>query len=101
MKAVLCKEYGPPESLVVEDVDPPAIHDDGVRIRVHAAGVNFPDVLMIKGEYQFKPPFPFSPGGEVAGEVTEVGRRRRSVTASSASSGAEDSPRRSWPTRPA
>lgn len=73
MRAVLCKEYGPPESLVVEDVDPPAIHDDGVRIRVHAAGVNFPDVLMIKGEYQFKPPFPFSPGGEVAGEVTEVG----------------------------
>ncbi|MBI2169976.1 MAG: NADPH:quinone oxidoreductase family protein [Actinobacteria bacterium] len=73
MRAVLCKEYGPPESLVVEDVDPPPLHDAGVRIRVHAAGVNFPDVLMIKGEYQFKPPFPFSPGGEVAGEVLEVG----------------------------
>jgi len=73
MRAVLCKAYGPPESLVVEEVDPPGLYDTGVRIRVHAAGVNFPDVLMIKGEYQFKPPFPFSPGGEVAGEITEVG----------------------------
>lgn len=73
MRAVLCKEYGPPESLVVEEVDPPPLHDRGVRIRVRAAGVNFPDVLMLRGEYQFKPDFPFSPGGEVAGEVTEVG----------------------------
>lgn len=73
MRAVLCKEYGPPESLVVEEVEPPALHDGGVRIRVHAAGVNFPDVLMIRGEYQFKPEFPFSPGSEVAGEVVEVG----------------------------
>ena len=73
MRAVLCKEYGPPESLVVEDVASPPMHDQGVRIGVRAAGVNFPDVLMIKGEYQFKPSFPFSPGGEVAGEVLEVG----------------------------
>ena len=73
MRAVLCKEYGPPESLVLEEVLPPAMHPQGVRIRVRAAGLNFPDVLMIKGEYQFKPAFPFSPGGEVAGEVLEVG----------------------------
>lgn len=73
MRAVLCKEYGPPESLVVEEVPSPPLTDDGVRIRVHAAGVNFPDVLMIQGQYQFKPEFPFSPGGEVAGEVIEVG----------------------------
>ena len=73
MRAVLCKAYGPPESLVVEEVDSPPLFPAGVRIRVHAAGINFPDVLMIKGEYQFKPPFPFSPGAEVAGEVTEVG----------------------------
>lgn len=73
MKAILCKEYGPPESLVYEDVDEPELGPGGVRIGVRASGVNFPDVLMIKGEYQFKPPFPFSPGSEVAGEVLEVG----------------------------
>jgi NADPH2:quinone reductase len=73
MRAVLCKAYGPPESLVVEEIESPPLFPAGVRVRVHAAGVNFPDVLMIKGEYQFKPPFPFSPGAEVAGVVTEVG----------------------------
>jgi len=73
MKAVLCKAYGPPESLVLEEVAAPPMREDGVRIRVHAAGVNFPDVLIIQGKYQFKPDFPFSPGGEVSGVVTEVG----------------------------
>lgn len=73
MRAALCKAYGPPESLVVDEIEPSPLTDDGVRIRVHAAGVNFPDVLMLKGEYQFKPEFPFAPGGEVAGEVVEVG----------------------------
>jgi NADPH2:quinone reductase len=73
MRAVLCKAYGPPESLVLEDVDSPALLPGTVRVDVHAAGVNFPDVLMIKGEYQFKPPFPFSPGAEVAGVVSELG----------------------------
>ena len=73
MRAVLCKAYGPPESLVVEEIDGPPLFPAGVRIAVKAAGINFPDVLMIKGEYQFKPPFPFSPGAEVAGVVSEVG----------------------------
>jgi NADPH:quinone reductase len=73
MKAVLCKAYGPPESLVLEEIAAPPMRDDGVRIRVHAAGVNFPDLLIIQGKYQFKPEFPFSPGGEVSGEVLEVG----------------------------
>jgi NADPH:quinone reductase len=73
MKAVLCKVYGPPDTLVVEDVPPPTAGRGMVRIGVHAAGVNFPDVLIIKGEYQFKPAPPFSPGAEVAGEVLEVG----------------------------
>jgi len=73
MKAVLCKAYGPPESLTFEEIESPAIGRSGVRIGVHACGVNFPDVLIIKGEYQFKPPFPFSPGAEVAGVVLEVG----------------------------
>lgn len=73
MKAVLCKQFGPPESLVLEAVASPTPGPGEVRIRVHAAGVNFPDTLIIEGKYQYKPEFPFSPGGEVAGEVLEVG----------------------------
>jgi NADPH2:quinone reductase len=73
MKALLCKAYGPPESLRLEDVKPEPIGRSGVRVRVRACGVNFPDVLMIKGQYQFKPPFPFAPGAEVSGDVIEVG----------------------------
>ncbi len=73
MKAVLCKQFGPPESLVLEAVASPTPGPGEVRVRVHAAGVNFPDTLIIEGKYQYKPEFPFSPGGEVAGEVLEVG----------------------------
>lgn len=57
---------------LTEDAPPPPPSPEGVRIRVHAAGVNFADTLMLKGEYQVKPPPPFSPGLEVAGEVIEV-----------------------------
>lgn len=74
MKAMLCKAYGPPESLVLDDIEPAELGDDDVRINVRAAGVNFPDVLIIQGKYQFKPPFPFAPGAECAGDVVEVGR---------------------------
>ena len=70
---MLCKAWGPPESLVWEEIEPPALDEDGVRIRVRAAGVNFPDLLIIEGKYQFKPDMPFAPGAEVAGEVVEVG----------------------------
>lgn len=73
MRAVVCKQYGPPETLVVEDVPEPTIGDGQVRIDVRAAGVNFPDLLIIQNLYQFKPPLPFTPGGEVAGVVGEVG----------------------------
>ncbi len=73
MKAMLCKEYGPPESLVLEDAPSPPLGEKDVRIAVHAAGVNFPDVLIIQGKYQFKPDFPFAPGCECAGVVAEVG----------------------------
>ncbi|HEX3596100.1 MAG TPA: NADPH:quinone oxidoreductase family protein [Polyangiaceae bacterium] len=73
MKAVLCKEYGPPSKLVLEDIPSEPTAGGQVKIRVRAAGVNFPDVLIIKGEYQFKPTPPFSPGAEVAGDVLEVG----------------------------
>src|SRR5207253_2240058 len=73
MKAVLCKEYGPPEKLVYEDTTRPDVGPTDVRIRVRAAGVNFPDLLIIENKYQFKPPLPFAPGGDVASAV-EVGK---------------------------
>ena len=73
MKAVLCKQYGPPSSLVVEEV-PSLVPGAGqVLVEVHAAGVNFPDSLIIQGKYQFKPDRPFSPGAEVAGTVKGLG----------------------------
>ena len=73
MRAVLCKQLGPPESLVVEEVDDPVVEPKTVVIDVKAAGVNFPDTLVIQGQYQFKPDLPFIPGGEVAGVVRAVG----------------------------
>lgn len=74
MRAILCKEWGGPEKLVVEDVPSPALRDGAVRIAVHAAGINFMDLLLIAGQYQVKPQLPFTPGAEVGGVVTEVGR---------------------------
>ena len=73
MKAVLCKAFGPPESLVIEDIEPLKPGKGQVVISVKACGVNFPDTLIIQGKYQSKPPFPFIPGSEVAGIVKEVG----------------------------
>ena len=73
VRAVICKELGPPESLVVEDLPEPEVGKGQVRIGVKAAGVNFPDTLLIQGKYQFKPSGAFSPGGEVAGVVEEIG----------------------------
>ncbi|MBW7470626.1 NADPH:quinone oxidoreductase family protein [Marinobacter sp. M216] len=75
MKAILCKEYGPADSLVIEDVPSPEVKGRGVKVRVKAAGLNFPDTLIIEGKYQLKPSMPFSPGGEMAGEVIEVGEK--------------------------
>ena len=73
MKALLCKAYGPPESLVVEEVPDPQPGPGEVVIAVTAASVNFPDVLIIDNKYQVKPPLPFSPGCEAAGVVHRVG----------------------------
>jgi NADPH:quinone reductase len=73
MKAVLCKEYGLPGKLVVEDIPSPKPASGQVVVSVKACGVNFPDTLIIQGKYQFKPEMPFSPGGEVAGVVKEIG----------------------------
>jgi NADPH2:quinone reductase len=79
MKAVLCKAHSSPESLVVEEVESPAPGPGQVVISVKAAGVNFPDTLIIQGKYQFQPPLPFSPGSEVAGIIKEVGTGVESV----------------------
>lgn len=73
MKALLCKDFGPPESLVLEEVEEPELEPGQARIAVRACGVNFADLLMIAGQYQLKPPMPFSPGLEFAGDVIEVG----------------------------
>jgi NADPH2:quinone reductase len=73
MKAMLCRAWGAPDVLRLEDVPPRALRSGEVRIRVRAAGVNFADSLMVAGTYQVKPPFPFTPGLEAAGEVIETG----------------------------
>ena len=73
MKAVLCKQYGPPESLTFEELPSPRAGPGEVVVAVKAASVNFPDVLIIQNKYQFKPPLPFSPGSELAGVVKDVG----------------------------
>jgi NADPH2:quinone reductase len=73
MKAVVCKQFGPPDSLLVEDLPSPRAGPGEVVLTVKAASVNFPDVLIIQNKYQFKPPLPFSPGSELAGVVKEVG----------------------------
>ncbi len=72
MRAVLCKAWGTPDDLVVEEVAEPPMTEGGARIRVMAAGINFADTLAIQGKYQVKAPLPFSPGLEGAGEVIEV-----------------------------
>jgi NADPH2:quinone reductase len=75
MRALLCRAFGPPSSLKVEQVQLPDCGPHAVVVDVHAAGVNFPDTLIIAGKYQFQPPFPFAPGGELAGEIVEVGAK--------------------------
>jgi NADPH2:quinone reductase len=80
VRAVLCREFGPPESLTVEDVDEPTPADGQVVVDVRACSVNFPDVLIIQNLYQFKPPLPFSPGAEIAGVVSAVGPNVNGIT---------------------
>lgn len=73
MRAILCREYGPPESLVLEEIPDPVPGPGEVVVDVVAASVNYPDTLTIRDMYQFKPPLPFSPGGEFAGKVAAIG----------------------------
>jgi NADPH2:quinone reductase len=71
-KIVVCRELGPPESLRLEEVSSAPLAVGQVRVAIRAAGINFPDILMAAGEYQLKPPLPFTPGVEAAGDVIEV-----------------------------
>jgi NADPH:quinone reductase len=73
MRAVVCRELGPPDKLVVDDVEAPTPGDGQVLIDVEAAGVNFADALFVEGRYQITPQVPFVPGGELAGVVSAVG----------------------------
>lgn len=73
MKALICKEFAPYAEHKVINVDAPEIKPGQVRLKIKAAGVNFPDILMVQGQYQVKPPFPFIAGAECAGEITELG----------------------------
>ena len=74
MKILHCKEYGPIENLVWEDIESPTPGDDEVTISIKAAALNFPDFLIVQGLYQFKPDLPFAPGNEGAGVVKKVGK---------------------------
>ena len=71
-KAVVCRELGPPERLCLESFPAAPLAPGQVRVAIRAAGINFPDILMAAGEYQLKPPLPFTPGVEAAGDVVEV-----------------------------
>ena len=73
MRRVVCKELGPLDELVVEDGEPPVPGEGQVVVDVRAAGVNFVDALFVQGQYQIKPPTPFTPGSEVAGVVSALG----------------------------
>ena len=74
MRALVCRDYGPVENLVIEDWDDPVPGDSQVAFDVKAAGLNFADILIIAGKYQVRPPLPFVPGNEASGVVTAVGR---------------------------
>ena len=73
MKAIVCKTYGPPENLVLEEIDDPVAAENEAVVQIYSASLNFPDGLQIQGKYQFQPPMPFTPGSEVGGVITSVG----------------------------
>lgn len=73
MKALLCTQFGLPETLAVQEIPEPIPGPNQILIAVEACGINFPDVLIIQNKYQFKPELPFAPGGEVAGKILAMG----------------------------
>lgn len=80
MKAILCQQYGLPDSLIYTDVSTPVLDKGEVLIQVAACAVNFPDVLIIQNKYQFKPKLPFSPGGEVSGMIVQLGSEVKNLS---------------------
>lgn len=74
MRALVCKDYGSPDDLVLEEVDDPVPGAGEILVDIKAAGINFPDVLVIGGQYQVKMPPPFIPGHEAAGVVAAIGK---------------------------
>ena len=87
MKAVVCEQLGPPESLVVKDTERPAIKPAHVRVDVHYCSVNFPDALMVQGQHQYKFAPPFIPGGEISGVISELGADVRGLAVGDAVTG--------------
>lgn len=73
MRGLVCKQFGSTDDLVVEELDDPVAASGEVLVDIHAAGINFPDLLVIAGQYQLKTPPPFTPGNEAAGVITAVG----------------------------
>ncbi|MGC2777026.1 MAG: NADPH:quinone oxidoreductase family protein [Bradyrhizobium sp.] len=73
-RAIVCRALGPPEQLRLEAIAPRPLGAGEVRVKIRAAGINFPDILMVAGEYQLKPELPFTPGVEAAGDVIESGQ---------------------------
>ena len=93
MKALLSREPGGPETLELAEIDDPVPGPGQLLVRVKACAINYPDVLIIEDRYQFKPPRPFAPGGEIAGTVEAVGA---GVAGWSRCSVMAVSPRRCW-----
>ena len=79
MRAVICREFGPPEQLTVEELNTPEPSEGEVRVEPRGLGVNFVDVLMVAGGYQLRPDLPFVPGLEAAGVVSAVGANAGTV----------------------
>lgn len=74
MKAIVCEKFGPPSTLVYKDIEMPSPKEKEVVVQVKACSLNFPDTLIIQGKYQFKPPLPFTPGSDIAGVISAVGK---------------------------
>ena len=80
MRALVCKEFAPYDQLTVDEIDEPPVGEGFVMVDVKAAGVNFPDILLVEGKYQMKPDTPFVPGMEVAGVISALGEGVQGMT---------------------
>lgn len=80
MKALICNKYGPENNLTIKDIPIPEIGDEDVLIKVNAAGLNFPDILCVRGDYQIKPELPFVPGVEGSGIVKALGKNVKNLS---------------------